>query len=345
MKTKFGLIKTLGGYLRRGAAAGTVLLSCGLPLHARAAAFDSPVGNAWDISMSGGRTGLAVMEFFDGGTPDSRTFSIYEIIVPNKPRPSSSDSTDSRNGSGDDSRTGSSGGTNGTVVLPITNLFGGELASSGHWGWDTQGRLIGFYGEILGEVCTTNTVTITNCINGAIPDQPCGYVTNVDTITCVSVTNGVSFVGSVVPGKHLTLNSRIISQKTVYHGLPAIQLTNIAGSWFGNRIEPGQDTLEFFTLSPAGGFVELPDAPANLYDVIGGGGNYNYTIGGSALLSRWNKIAFSLPFDPDQEVLRATIGSANLRQLRFNTRGVEQQSGTLHRFIRFTGSVAPSVGP
>jgi hypothetical protein len=330
MKTK--LIKSLGGYLRLGAAAGTVLLSCGLPLHARAAAFASPVGS-WDISMSGGRSGLAVMQF-----NADNTFALYEIVVPNQVK-SSSSSDESRGTGGDDSRSGTTGTNSGPVVLPITNLFGGELVSSGLWGFDSQGRVIGFYGEFLGEVCTTNTVTITNCINGSIPGEPCGFVTNVDTITCVSPTNAVSFVGSVVPGKRLTLSVRIISEKIVYSGLPVIQLTNFTGSWFGNRIEPGQNTAEFFTLSPDAGFVEVP--MLNFYDVAGGGGNYGYHTDGHALVSRWNKIAFSLPLDPDQLAIRATIGGANSRKPSFNTQGWEQQSGTLNRHIRFTGAITP----
>src|SRR4051794_20671430 len=100
MKTKSALIKSLGGYLRLGAAVGTALLSCGLPLHARAAS-GSPVGT-WDVMISGSRQGLAVMQFFDEGTSDSRTFQIYEILVPKRPSFSSS-SDDSRN-SGDSSR-------------------------------------------------------------------------------------------------------------------------------------------------------------------------------------------------------------------------------------------------
>src|SRR5712664_314305 len=131
MKTKSALIKSLGGYLRLGAAVGTALLSCGLPLHARAAAFASPVltnGGAWDVSLSGSRHGLALMQFSGGGTNGPGTFSIFEIIVP--PRPSSSSGSDSRsvdegrNPGGDASRNGfistgssTSSGTNSTTQL------------------------------------------------------------------------------------------------------------------------------------------------------------------------------------------------------------------------------------
>jgi len=75
MKTKSALIKSLGGYLRLGAAAGTVLLSCGLPLNTRAAS-GSPVG-IWDVAISGSRQGLAQMSFSGGGTNGPGTFTIY----------------------------------------------------------------------------------------------------------------------------------------------------------------------------------------------------------------------------------------------------------------------------
>jgi len=352
MKTK--LIKSLGGYLRLGAAAGTVLLSCGLPLHARAAAFASPAGT-WDVTLSGSRQGLALIEFTDGGTPDSRTFSIYEIIVPPKPSSSSLDPRsvdESRNAGFDASRNGFV--STGTSINSATNtpqLFGDELSSSGLWGFDTKGRVVGFYGESLGLVCTTNIVTITNCINGDIPGQPCGFVTNIETVTCVSVTNGVNFIGTVVTNKSLTLAAQTTGRKFTLHGLPIIQLTNVAGSYTGSRTSMGVTTFEFLTLSPVSPPVELPGM-LNVYSVLGGSADYSYmvapnvfsTSGGTALLSRSGKIAFAVPLDPDGSIFRATLGGFDRVHLRFNTLGVEQSSGPLGNFIRFSGALSPT-GP
>ena len=356
MKTKFALIKSLGGYLRLGAAAGTVLLSCGLPLHARAAAFASPVltnGSAWDVNLSGSRQGLAQMQFFDGGTPDTRTFAILEIVVPPRPSSSSSSGSDGRDGTGernpgggDATRNGfiSTGSSTISVVNTTPQLFGEELSSSGFWGFDTGGRLIGFYGESLGLICTTNTVTITNCINGDIPGQPCGFVTNVDTVTCVSVTNGVNFIGTVAPNQRLTLTAQTTGRKFALHGLPGVALTNIAGMYTGSRTVRGVTTFELLTLSPLPPPVQLPGM-VNVYDVLGGSADYSYNVfGGTAMLSRSGKIAFAVPLDPDGSVFRATIGGFDRMHLRFSTLGVEQTAGPLGDFIRFKGALSPT-GP
>jgi hypothetical protein len=344
MKTKFALTKFLSGYLRLGAAAGTVLLSCGLPQHARAAAFDSPAGT-WDVTLSGSRQGLALIQFSDKGTNGTGTFAIYEIIVP--PRPSSP-SADPRGGppGGNDTRQGfvSNGNSNSSTN---SHLFGDEFSSTGVWGFDPNGRIVGFYGESLGQTCTTNTVTITNCINGSIPGEPCGFVTNVETVTCVSVTNGVNFLGTVVTNKTLTLSAQTEGRKFILHGLPIIALTNIAGSYTGSRTSMGVTTFEFLTLSPVSPPVQLPGM-LNVYSVVGGSADYSYMAvpsvlsipGGTALLSRSGKIAFAIPLDPDGSVFRATLGSFDRVHLRFNTMGIEQASGPLKNFIRFNGALA-----
>ena len=348
MKTKLATMKSLAGYFRLGAAAGTVLLSCGLPLHARAAAFQSPAGT-WDVTLSGSRQGLALMEFFDGGTPDTRTFSIYEIIVPPKPSSSGSDprgADEGRNPGGDAGRHGFI--NNGSSVIPASasnpQLFGDELSASGMWGFDTKGRVVGFYGESLGLICTTNIVTITNCINGDIPGQPCGFVTNIETVTCVSVTNGVNFVGNVVPNKSLTLAAQTTGRKFTFRGLPIVALTNIAGSYTGSKSSLGLTSFEFLTLSPVSPPVELPGM-LNVYGVLGGSADYSYNVfGGTAILSRSGKIAFAVPLDPDGFVFRATLGGFDRVHLRFNTLGVEQSSGPIGNFIHFNGALSPA-GP
>ena len=346
MKTKLALIKSLGGYLRLGAAVGTALLSCGLPLHARAAAFDSPVGS-WDVTFSGSRQGLALIEFFG-----DNTFAVFEIVVPKKP--SSSSSSDSRsvdegrNPGGDAGRNGFISTAGSTTVNPAaagtTNLFGEEFVTNGQWHFDVNGNLIGFYGESLGEICTTTTVTITNCINGDIPGAPCGFVTNIITTNCVSVNAGVNFKGKVTSGKRLTLMCQAFSRNFTASGVPiSTTLTNIAGSYYGTRTRGGLSSIEFLTLSPVTPPVEMPDM-ANVYSILGGSSDYSYNIppGGHALLSRSGKIAFAMFFD-DGQTVRATVGGFDSRRLRFNTLGVEQPGGDLKDFIRFTGALSPTV--
>jgi hypothetical protein len=335
MKTKFALIKSLGGYLRLGAAVGTALLSCGLPLHARAGS-GSPVGT-WDVVISGSRQGLAVMQFSGGGTNGPGTFSVYEIVVPKKMSVSTS-SDDSRNDTGDDSRSGTSGsGSSTPPVITITNLFGEESVLNGQWGFDANGNLIGTFGESLAEVCTPETFTVTSVTN--FPDGSIGYLTNTITITnCVGITNGVDFIGTAVPGKHLTLKGHAFSRPVVFSGIPVITLTNIAGNYNGARVAGGLSSFEFLSLS----LSSMDFGDNMIYDVHGSSGAYSYTtIGGHALLSRRGKIAFAIPFDPDGNILRATVGGFDLRRLRFNTQGVEQADGQMNNFIRFNGALAP----
>jgi hypothetical protein len=332
MKTKFALIKSLAGYLRLGAAVGTALLCCGLPLHARAAS-GSPVGT-WDVTISGSRQGLALMQFFDDGS-----FHIYEIIVPKRPSSPSSSSDDSRGTGGDDSRSGtSSSGTSTPSVTTITNLFGDESILNGRWSFDVNGKIIGSYGEALAEVCTPETFTVTSVTN--FPDGSIGYLTNTITITnCVGITNGVDLIGTAVSNKSLTLTGHAFSRPVVFSGVPVITLTNISGNYNGARVAGGLSSFEFLTLSSS-----TLDPGFNLiYDVHGVSGGYTYSaLGGHALLSRRGKIAFAIPLDPDGNVFRATVGGFDLRRLRFNTQGVEQPEGPLH-FIKFNGAI--SLGP
>lgn len=345
MKTKLAIIKSLAEYLRLGAAAGAVLLSCGLPFHARAAAFDSPVG-IWDVTFSGSRQGLALIEF-----NVDNTFSVFEIVVPKKPSSSGDNgrgAPESRNPGGDASRNPFVSTAGSSTVNPeaagTTNLFGQEFVTNGQWHFDTSGNLIGFYGESLGQICTTTTVTITNCINGDIPGQPCGFVTNIVTTNCVSINAGVNFKGKVTPGKRLTLMCQAFSRPFTASGVPVDNtLTNIAGNYYGTRIRGGLSSIEFLTLSPVTPPVEMPDM-ANVYSIVGGSSDYTYNIppGGFALLSRSGKIAFTMFFD-DFQTVRATVGGFDRRRLRFNTQGVEQPGGDLKDFIRFNGAFSPAV--
>jgi hypothetical protein len=269
------------------------------------------------------------MQFLDDGS-----FSIYEIIVPKRPSLSSSHDTGDRGGS--DSR---DGGGSGPSITTFTNLFGEESILNGRWAFDVNGRIIGTYGETLAEVCTPETFTVVTISNF---DTSTFFITNTITITnCVGITNGVNFTGSAVPGKRLTLSGRAFGRPVVFSGLPLIVLTNASGNYNGTRVVGMESSFEFLTLS-----VSALDPLSNvIYDVHGASGGYSYaSLGGHALISRRGKIAFAIPFDPDGDILRATIGAFNLRSLRFNTLGVEQPDGFAQGFIKFNGALAP-VGP
>jgi hypothetical protein len=276
------------------------------------------------------------MQFSGGGTNGPGTFTIYEIVVPKKiSAPSVSD--DSRGTGGDDSRSGSSSGSSTPAPITITNLFGEESVLNGQWGFDANGNLIGTFGESLAEVCTPETFTVTSVTN--FPDGSIGYLTNTITITnCVGITNGVNFIGTAVPGKQLTLRGSAFSRPVMFSGIPVITLTNISANYNGARTSAGLSSFEFLTLSTSA----LDFGFNMIYDVHGSSGGYSYTaIGGHALLSRRGKIAFAIPFDPDGNILRATVGGFDLRRLRFSTQGVEQSDGQANNFIRFNGALAP----
>ena len=335
MKTKLASIKSLGGFLRLGAAAGAVLLSCGAPLHARAAAFDSPVGD-WDVVMNARHQGLAVITFADDGT-----FSMSSILVPKPPTPPSSGVTD--RGLADDSRN-DSGNTNVIILPPHTNLFGAFFipqpdtvnpdgsvnhvgVDSGHWGFDAKGRLVGFYTDVSGyDVCVTNLVLVNNPITG-------GVDTNI-VIECNRLTNAISFVGTVSPGKRLTMVSSTPDGKSVYTGVPitTVNLPDLSGNWTGVKTDDHLIYNEFFTL-----LRNSPDA--NTYTVDGGGPGYFY--GGTALLSKSGKFAFTLSInpgtDPTKVHIRAVTGTLNKSNLSFRTMGFDEVSGDPANHILFTG--------
>src|SRR5438876_502685 len=258
-----------------GVAASVGLLLSGAA--ALAQPFASPVGTTWDVTLSGARSGLGLIDFASDGT-----FTITEFLVPNPRSAGTSTSAIGRDGVSSRDGSVSSSSSSSSTSVEQTTIFGLET-TSGRWGFNSQGNLIGFYGEVSGAVCTTNPVVITN-FDGTI-------ITN-ENVHCTFNTNEVSFTGKVVSGLRLTLAGTTGGRRTVYRGLPSITLTNIAGDWYGQRIAPGQTTTEFFTLTTPSSLVSNPNA----YDVAGGGGNYSYSEG-VALLSRWHKIAFVLALD------------------------------------------------
>lgn len=337
---KLALIRTLGGYLRLAAAASTVMLSCGTPVQSRAAAFDSPVGQPWDVVMSGHHQGLAVIIFADDGT-----FSVDSVLVPKAPSASSPSSDDDRGTGGDDGRTGiSDGGSGGFVLPPHTNLFGHSIiplpdtvngdgsinhvgVDSGHWGFDLKGRLVGYYTDVSGySVCVTNLVLVNNPITGGID-------TNI-VVECNRLTNAISFTGSVAPGRRLTLVTSTPDGRSVFTGVPVttVNMPDLSGNWAGIKIDQGLPYNEFFVLTP--------NITANSYVVEGAGPGYNYV--GTAILSKSGKFAMSAIVNPptdsssaDTRVhLRAVFGSLNKRQFTFRTSGLDAVSeGTINRII------------
>ena len=323
MKTKLALIKSLGGFLRLGAAVGAVLASCGAPIQSRAAAFDSPVGQPWDVYMSGRHLGLAVITF-----NDDFTFSVASVLVP-KPQGiiHAGTSDDDRGTGGDDSRNSTSG-TNIPPTLPDhTNVFGfgvipapdnppGTAVEPGQWGFDAKGRLVGYFTDVSGyTICVTNEVLINTGI---------GVVTNI-IVECSRVTNAISFVGTVVPGKRLTLLASTPDGKSVFTGVPVstVNVPDISGQWTGMNLQNTIPHTEFFTLT-------RNDPAGNTYAISGGGPGYLY--GGTAILSKSGRFAFSVDINPpitqtEKLRVRSVIGTLNKQKVNFRTGGLDQFAG------------------
>jgi hypothetical protein len=286
--------------------------------------------------MSGPREGIAYLTF-----SSDFTFTGYEVVVPKaaKKNSSSSDSRDNTGGRGD---SGSS-----STNTPGQQIFG-SMPISGRWGYDIQGKIIGSFVEVSElENCVTNSTAVatnTDGIFGLPGEYPVGPDANgntiwyVNEINCSALTNGISFVGKVATAKRLTLLCSTPFGKVNYRGVPAVTLTNLSGAYYGNRQQNNQSFLEFFNLATSG---SLP----NTYDINNGEGpGYTYSSG-LAILSSQKKFAFTTGIDPDGVVVRAVIGSFNLKKMSTSTRGWQQPSGTFSNPVRFDATQQPPTGP
>lgn len=279
----------------------------------------------WDCTMGGPREGIAYLTFSTNGFPF--TFTGYEMLVPKVPNVPAVDPRGGADVSRNDS--GGTGTTNSG-----TQIFGSEPVN-GLWSYDSRGRLIGYFIETSQATCTTNKIAIsTNGVGLLDPNEFCETTTNGDLIcytnqvACSALTNAISFLGTVAPGKRLTLIASTPFGKVAYRGVPAATLTNISGSWYGTKKLNGQSFVEFFDMTPL--------LTPNLYFVTGAGPGYSYT--GSALLSSRKKIAFTFGMDPQDatnQVVRAVTGSFNPRKMTASTRGWEQPTGIFTNRIKF----------
>lgn len=307
----------------RAISAATTLLVLGLVPAVQAQ--KSPVGT-WDCVISGHRSGLAYLIF-----STNFTFTGFEMLVPDQP----STPVDVR------------GGENIGRTGPITNnppaepqIFG-SLVVSGPWSFDNKGRVIGFLTEISELVsCTSNAIPIsTNGVGIVDPNEFCSIdtlgnlVCFTNQINCIAESNGVSFVGTVVPGKRLELSGSTGFGGTSYRGIPAATLPDRSGPWYGavkNVAGVPGEPLEFFTLSVPTDFAsQFP----NTYDVVGVDPQYGFS--GHAMFSSQNRMAFVVGVDPDDTVVRSVTGAFNSRKGTANLQGWQQSSGIFTNHIRF----------
>lgn len=282
MKTNFANIQRLSPALLAALLLGTSAVSS----QAALALPPSPVFTngvpAWDCLISGanGEQGIMFLNFttnHDGYGNYSFDLQMIHTKV--------TASTTSGSGSGGpvDPRSSSTpargDGLSNLSGAPAsgtaTNIYG-YWATTGSWGFDYKGNILGFYVELL-------------------IDKP-GEGTNPPTV----LTNAVSFIAKATPNKRLTaLYSSSIGGNGKYSGVPLKTVTNqingsdFSGSWTGNEIIGSSDAVELFTMSSAG----FP----NSYKIIGDGPGYSldwrsFGVGpfsSKCLVSSQKKIAFS----------------------------------------------------
>lgn len=367
------------------------------------AALKWPTGT-WDFVMSGPREGVALMTFSTNGT-----FVIHEVLVP-KARRIPVTTGDQRDDLGDTGRSPGNMSTN-SPLPDHTDIYGGE-SMHGPWGFDTRGRVVGYFYEITEPTFSTNTIqissavftgpaaiaetnysfqgrefcitlpasfgtntvlqssstfTVTNAPNvvetgrtnlnaqGFCVITPMGSLTNTDNltytnvvytnqqlcyanivtytnqqtcytniITAVAVTNAISFVGTVVPGRRFSMLASTPAGKVTYSGVPDVPLADISGSWYGTKHVGKLWYNELFTLTRV-----VPDA--NVYTVTGGGSATTY--GGVAYLLPQRQLGIVLgiypvfPVGADENAapptIRGVVGSFNPRRLSGALHGLE----------------------
>ena len=158
------------------------------------------------------------------------------------------------------------------------------------------------------------------------------------TVGSVGSTNGISFVGKVVPGKRITLVGSSPFGKFTITGVPLNPISTalpVDGFfWTGTKVENGFRTVEEFGLFPMSTDNGFPTTIPNAYLVSGQGPSYTYG-GGSGigselcLISAKKKIAFSIAEIPVGTVAGSFI-PVNFR-------------GTCGPFINANAPLAPKV--
>src|SRR5262245_34013198 len=232
MKTQFGTTR------RSALALAALLAGASLAARSQAAPPVSPVGK-WDCTLNGahGQKGLAFLTFLEVGT--NRFFNGFTLLVAS-PVTNSSNPNAQRNSGGTETRSGFV--ENSSPSSSFTTLIGfGEV--DGPWSYDSQGRIVGFFSQLVdaggivtnfGPTCVSNQFifttnsqffvtnlsacfdTATFTTNVTVTDQTNSSVTYTFTSTfnntnftvgpgTAEKTNQVSFVGKVGSSQRLTL--------------------------------------------------------------------------------------------------------------------------------------------
>jgi hypothetical protein len=169
-----------------------------------------------------------------------------------------------------------------------------------------------------GVLCETVPVT-TNMVPAGYLEQMICYVNQLDCPG--TLTNAVNFTGKAVPLKRLTLTCKTSLGTVTMRGVPAVNLIDLSGLWYGVKKQKGTTWYEFLSLTNS--LIE-----PNTYWVDGSGAGYTYF--GVAGLSSKKKIALAftvLNIDGNYQSTRAVVGSFNPKKLSGNTTGLDTPGG------------------
>jgi hypothetical protein len=195
------------------------------------------------------------------------------------------------------------------------------------------------------EPVATTLVWVTSALSGT-------NVTNTSTFTFTgnfnagpgvgTATNGVSFLGKVVPGTRFNFVSTPTLQngKTTYLGVPyRTDLPDLSGNWYGTKRESGKSYLEFFNLTSVtqlgaeyfatnGSFLDstITNFPSIYY---GEGTGPGFGLGVFTMLSAQKKIGFhfnTVPVGGGTNYLSVTYGpfTRTASGGRAITKGIEE---------------------
>lgn len=294
-------------------ALGAVLIATPLP-----AQWASPEGTVWDCTITGpkGQQGLAFITF--AGT----RFSGYQLLSA-RVRPAAKPDERSffeNNGRGGIDLGETNQSANGSSTGMTNHYLVGFSQVAGPWFFDNRGRILGNFVEVVTDAA----------------GEP-------------SRTNGVSFVGKLVPGKRLTLVAATATGKYTYNCAPYREMPDIGGHWYASKGLGKSQANEFFTITsfaqenPLSGFYpDLGNYPGIYWTVDGQGAGYDTR--GFALVSSKKQAGFALQssaWGSTNSVRSAAIGNLSKTKdgYRVNAVGVEEP----YTAMKFNAFSSPPV--
>lgn len=208
--------------------------------------------------------------------------------------------------------------------------------------------------NVVVDFCYTNALLQTNYPWGPAPNGQSGTTnlifTNINfTVGSLGVTNKVSFVGKVIPGKRLTLVGTSTFGTFNLVGVPLTpvvpKMSGISSPseypWTGSEAQIGVKDEEIFTLLPSG----IP----NVYGVNGAGPSYTFNPSNSVcLISSQKQIGFfvteigflSSGTAPSTVINWSTVGQLINNNKTFGTKSVGDSSATVN-LISFDADLVP----